>query len=113
MNLSTLSRSLVSAAALALFSASAAYADSDIFTVQLQAPTSETTVAARNTVWTCEGEICRARPNHAVSVSACRALAREVGPVASYGTDERQLTEEQLAACNSSARTSSTQQAQN
>jgi hypothetical protein len=84
--------------------AGAAYAQGDIFTAKLQAPTSEDRIVARSTVWNCQGDTCVARPDHAASVSACRAFVREAGAVVAYGPAERQLTAEQLAACNASAR---------
>jgi hypothetical protein len=96
--------------------AGAAYAQGDIFTAKLQSPASEDRIVARSTVWSCEGDTCVARPDHAASVSACRAFVREAGPVVAYGPAERQLTAEQLAACNASARAarrSETQQASN
>lgn len=79
----------------------------DLSTARLQGPAAAQQIVARSTVWTCEGDTCRARPNHAVSVSACRAFVREAGPVAAYGTEQRQLTAEQLTACNAAARQAS------
>ena len=116
MNLSTFSQALAAAAFLSISFAGVAHAR-DIVTAQLQAPAGEARYVARSTVWTCESDTCRARPDHSVSVSACRALVRVTGPVAAYGSTEAQLTEEQLTACNASARVArnaqATQQAQN
>lgn len=79
----------------------------DLSTARLQGASGAQQIVARSTVWTCEGDTCRARPNHAVSVSACRAFVREAGPVTAYGTERRQLTAEQLTACNAAARQAS------
>ncbi|MGE0828490.1 MAG: hypothetical protein AB7O04_03965 [Hyphomonadaceae bacterium] len=99
----SISQALAAFAFLSLAAAGAAHAD-DVFTARLQAPTTEARVVARSAVWTCEGEVCRARPNHAASVSACRALVREVGAVSAYGPEAAPLSDEQLSACNASAR---------
>ncbi|MBI1185746.1 MAG: hypothetical protein GC206_00125 [Alphaproteobacteria bacterium] len=116
MKLASFSRSLVAALVLGAAFTGVAQAR-DVFTAQLQAPTQESRVIARSTLWTCEGDVCRAAPRHGVSVSACRALVREVGALTTYGAEDNQLSAEQLAECNASsaaARAAArTQQAQN
>lgn len=93
--------------------AGAAYARDAVFTVKLEAPVAEQTrVIAQNTVWTCEGDTCRARPSHASSVRACRQFAREIGArITSYGPEGDELTADEIARCNGEA--SATQQAAN
>jgi hypothetical protein len=45
-----------------------------------------------------------ARPEHAASVSACRAFVREEGPVVANGPAQSQNNAEQIPACKASAR---------
>jgi len=96
-------RTTLLAALLSVGFAGAAYARNEVATVRLSAPAEESRVIAMNTLWSCEGETCLARPNHAVSVRACRQFLREAGAglrVVSYGTEERGLTADELARCN-------------
>lgn len=106
-------KSLVIAAAVSVSFVAAAYARDAVFTAKIEAPVAEQTrVIAQNTLWTCQGDTCRARANHASSVRACRQLARELGGarVLAYGPEGEELTAEELARCNND---SSTQQARN
>ncbi|MGE0045384.1 MAG: hypothetical protein AB7J28_08070 [Hyphomonadaceae bacterium] len=96
-------KSIAVAAAFSAFTAGAAFAG-DVFTARLEGAAPEARIVARSTVWTCADTVCRARPEHSASVSACRAFVREAGPVTAYGTEDEQLTAEQLAACNASSR---------
>ncbi|NWG52459.1 MAG: hypothetical protein HXY28_01955 [Hydrogenophilaceae bacterium] len=102
MKLVSFTRSLVAAMVLSTAFVGVAQAR-DLFTAQLQAPAQESRVIARSTLWTCEGDVCRAMPRHGVSVSACRALVREIGPVTSYGAEDDQLSAAQIAECNASS----------
>jgi hypothetical protein len=91
--------------------AGAAHAQNPTFTAKLQAPAAQSRVIANNTMWNCAGDTCVAHPSHAVSVRACRLFVREAGArVTAYGTDQQQLSSEELARCNGEA---STQQARN
>lgn len=84
----------------------AAYArDAGVFTVKLDTPVAERTqYITQNTIWTCEGDTCRARAQHAASVRACRQFTRESGArVVSYGPEGGELTAEELARCNGDA----------
>lgn len=80
----------------------AAYARDAVFTIKIETPVAETTrYIASNTVWTCEGDTCRARPTHASSVRACRQFVRESGArVISYGPEGGELTADEIARCN-------------
>jgi hypothetical protein len=106
-------RSLVLAVVVAAGFAGAAHARDAIFTVKLEAPVAEQTrVITQNTIWTCEGDTCRARPSHASTVRACRQFVRELGArVTAYGPDGDELTAEEIARCNGDATV--TQQARN
>lgn len=106
-------RTFVLAAALSLGFAGAAFARDAVFSVTLDAPAQESRIIAQNAVWTCADDTCVARPNHSVSVRACRQLARELGGarITAYGSDQQALTADELARCNGEA--AATQQASN
>lgn len=97
-------RSTLIAAVLSAGFAGAAYARDGVATVRLAAPVSENTrVIAVNTLWNCDGDTCRARPSHAISVRACRQFLREAGAgirIVSYGAEGRALNADELARCN-------------
>jgi hypothetical protein len=104
-------RTIALAAALSVGFAGAAFARNPVFTATLDTASQEARVIAQNTIWNCEGATCVARADHAVSVRACRQLVRETGGrVVSYGTEEHQLTADEIARCNGDA---VTQQAAN
>jgi len=102
-------KSLVIAAIASAAFAGAAYARGEVFTARLAQPVTETTrVIALNTVWTCEGDTCLARPNHGASVRACRQFANEAGArVVAYGPEGNQLSAEEIARCNGENQTAS------
>lgn len=106
-------RSIFVAAVLFAGLAGPAYARGDIFTVKLETPMAERTqIITQNTIWTCEGDTCRARARHASSVRACRQLARELGVrITSYGPEDGELTPDEIDRCNGV--TPATQHAQN
>ncbi len=107
-------RSIVLAAVLTAGFAAPAFARDPVFTVKLEAPVAQQTrVIAQNALWTCDGDTCRARADHAVSVRACRQFVRQAGDVriASYGSEDRELSADEVARCNGDA--SATQQAEN
>lgn len=95
-------RSLVIAAFASASFAGVAYARDAVFTVKLDAPVAEQTrVIAQNTVWTCEGDTCVARPGHGANVRSCRQFVRESGArVVAYGPEGDQLNAEEIARCN-------------
>jgi hypothetical protein len=84
----------------------AAYARDAVFTVKIETPVAEATrYIASNTIWSCEGDTCQARPNHAASVRACRQFVRESGArVISYGPEGGELSAEEIARCNGDER---------
>jgi predicted TIM-barrel enzyme len=105
-------KSILVAAVLSMGFIGAASARDAVFTVKLEQPVAEQTrVIAQNTIWTCNGDTCRARPDHAATVRSCRQFVRELGArVTAYGPEGDELTAEQLARCNGD---SSTEQARN
>jgi len=99
-------RSIVIAAFASASLAGVAYARDAVFTVKLDGQAAERQVIAQNTVWTCEGDTCRARPNHAASVRACRQFVRQSGArVISYGPEGDELTADEIARCNGETQT--------
>jgi len=97
---------LVAAVASASF-AGVAYARGEVFTARLVTPvTEQTRVIAVNTLWTCNGDTCLARPNHAASVRSCRQFVRQTGArIVSYGPEGGQLSAAEIARCNGEAET--------
>ncbi|MBM5810353.1 MAG: hypothetical protein FJ191_00060 [Gammaproteobacteria bacterium] len=58
-------------------------------------------VLAGKLAWQCQGSRCTIQgPWEAPGVAACQALAREVGPIRSYGRAGRMLGAAELATCN-------------
>jgi len=61
----------------------------------------EGAVTAAGIEWRCDAKSCTAKgPWPAPSVASCAALAREVGPLASYGRPGSALDATQMAECN-------------
>jgi len=86
----------------------------DVFTVKLAAPVAEQSqVIALNTVWSCEGDTCVARPGHDANVRSCRQLLRELdgATIVSYGPESRQLSGDEIARCNGNTAAASQQAA--
>ena len=98
----TVVRSILVAALASASFAGVAYARDPVFTIKLEAPVSERTrVIAQNTVWTCEGDTCLARPSHGANVRSCRQFVRESGArVTAYGAEGDELTADEIARCN-------------
>lgn len=93
--------------------AGAASARNAVFTAKLEAPLAEQTqIIAQNTLWSCNGDTCQARPSHASTVRSCRQFVREAGArVSAYGPAGDELTADEIARCNGEA--TATQQARN
>ncbi len=107
-------RSLVLATVISVGFAGAASARDPVFTAKLETPVAAATrVIAMNTLWSCEGDTCLARPDHAATVRSCRQFVREAGGVrvTAYGSEADQLTAAELARCNGDA--TQTEQAAN
>jgi hypothetical protein len=106
-------RSVLLAAVITASFSGAAFARDAVFTAKIGTPVStQTRVIADNAIWNCSGDTCSARPTHAVSVTACRQLARQAGSrITAYGSEERQLTDQEIASCNGDA--AAIQQARN
>ena len=91
--------------------AGVAHAQNPTFTAKLAGQASQARVVAVNTMWNCSGDTCVAHPDHAVTVRACRQFVHEAGVhVTAYGSDQQQLSSDELARCNGDA---NVQQARN
>ena len=99
---------LILATACAVFSlclAGAATADGRV-TATLQAPgPAHAQLIAAHAVWNCDGATCVAglAPDDAAGVSACKDLARKVGPLTAYAGERKSLDAGALAKCNTAA----------
>ncbi|MEZ5994896.1 MAG: hypothetical protein R3C25_04020 [Hyphomonadaceae bacterium] len=99
-------KSILVAALVSVGFAGAAFAaGGSVYTVRLAAPLAEQTrVIALNTIWTCEGDTCRARPNHGANVRSCRQFVRQSGArVVAYGAPGDELTADEITRCNRDA----------
>lgn len=109
----SVTKSILIAAIASFAFAGAAYARDAVFTAKFEAPvTQQGRVIAQNTLWSCDGDTCRARPTHSATVRSCRQLAHELGArVTAYGPEGAELTADEIARCNGD--TAATQQARN
>ncbi|CAN5163316.1 hypothetical protein BH10PSE3_BH10PSE3_25810 [soil metagenome] len=67
----------------------------------LSAPTTQDHLVFDGTVWRCKADVCRSP--HVKSLPplrTCKRLARELGPITSFGYRGVTLSEADLAACN-------------
>jgi hypothetical protein len=96
---------LAIAAALTLTSAAGAFAAENTFSASLASPVAKTKIVAGGAVWNCEGETCVAGAitTETSSLRACKALAKEVGPLAAYG-GRAAFEADKLAKCNTVAK---------
>jgi len=97
-------RTFAAAAVFAVSFAGVAFARDTVVTATLQAPSADARVVADSAIWNCADATCRAIPQHAVSVHGCRDFARRSHAViTAYGSQDRQLSAEELARCNDAA----------
>jgi hypothetical protein len=92
-------------AVLSLSLAGGALADGRV-TATLAAPgPAHAQLIAAHAVWNCDGANCVAAlaPDDATGVSACKDLARKVGPLAAYAGERKSLDAAGLAKCNTAA----------
>ena len=61
---------------------------------------------AGGAVFECLGDVCAARApsSDTATLRGCKDLARQMGPVTSFGPSSKPLSDEQIATCNASAR---------
>ncbi|MET0271708.1 MAG: hypothetical protein ABW360_01825 [Phenylobacterium sp.] len=95
---------LAACAALATFSAGAAFAGEPI-TAKLQSPVAEKTkFIAGGAMFVCEADACvaLAPTSQTFATASCKTIAGKVGPVAAFG-GRKALDETRLADCNAVA----------
>lgn len=95
----------VAAVSVSMFAGSA-FADGRI-AAALDAPVAaKTKVVAGGAVFVCEGSECVSAqaPSRALTATACKALAKEVGRVSAFGGESRSLDADDLTRCNASAK---------
>ncbi len=97
-------KSLMLAGVLSLAAVAGAYADEGdpVANAVLAKPVARATqVIAGGVVWSCKDQACSgpATADRTFSVSSCKALVKEVGPVTAYGVDSRQLKSDELQRC--------------
>jgi hypothetical protein len=73
-----------------------------VYTAQTNEPARrQGAVVAAGLTWSCQGQTCSiSGPWDRPAVEACRALADQVGPIASYGRPGMMLSASELAVCN-------------
>lgn len=73
---------------------------------KLQAGKGAAKPVAGGAVFECLGDVCAARAPSAdtATVRGCKDLARQMGPVASFGPSSKPLSDEQIVSCNLSAK---------
>lgn len=96
-------------AAMAVFAAGSAFAQAPGYKGEARLVT-PTTVPVEQTIsgasWRCDGDACQgaaARKSLDGVVRECRKVVAVIGPVASYRSGARELTDGQLRACNKGA----------
>jgi hypothetical protein len=68
-------------------------------------PVEQRRVIAESVVWTCEGTTCTAQLDRKrPTVRICRQIVRQVGEVTALRNSNTELSAEELAQCNASAR---------
>ena len=103
MKLQTLSAAC--AAVVTLSFAGGAFA-ADVVTAKLAAPVAEKTkFIAGGAVFLCEGDACvaSAPSSQTFATATCKAVAKNVGAVASFGVGGKTLAADKLGACNAVA----------
>ena len=67
----------------------------------LSAPAAKEHIVFDGAVWRCQGETCRSTQVKSLPpLRSCKRLARELGPITSFGYRGVTLSEAQLADCN-------------
>jgi hypothetical protein len=67
----------------------------------LGTPTTQDHVVFDGAVWRCKADVCRAPQVKSLpALRSCKRLARELGPITSFGYRGVTLSDTELAACN-------------
>ena len=97
---------LAIATALAAISlAGSAFAETTVTATLDSSQASRVKFIAADAVWDCSGATCVASvaPDTAEGVSGCKELAKKIGRIASYASDDRALDAKSLERCNVAA----------
>lgn len=84
----------------AISPAPAEAANGPYYRAELAAPVSATRSIVSGTVFTCNGTACAAGKATSRPAIVCARLAKDVGPVARFTADGKELSAEELARCN-------------
>jgi hypothetical protein len=67
----------------------------------LSAPTTQDHIVFDGAVWRCKADVCRSpKVKSLPALRSCKRLARELGPITSFGYRGMTLSDADLAACN-------------
>lgn len=99
-------KAVVVAIAASLFALSGVAQAREVLSVRLETPRPQAEkVIADSQVFNCQGDQCAAvLRTSKPSVRTCSKLAKEVGPIASFGAGEAMLSAEELARCNAAVK---------
>lgn len=70
------------------------------YVAELAAPAKDARTVAAGVAWFCEGTTCKAGKGTSRAVRVCRGLAKELGEVTSFTTQNEALPAAELAQCN-------------
>ena len=62
-------------------------------------------IAARDILWNCASGTCIGSTQNSRPLVLCQGLAKQAGPIASFGVNGRPFSNEELARCNAAAKT--------
>ena len=99
-------RMLAVAAILSSSFAAPAFAAGGTINVSLSTPVAaKTKIVAGGAVFSCVNANCVAQdaPSRAISAATCKAVVKEVGAVAAFGSERKTLAADDLARCNGDA----------
>ncbi len=76
------------------------------FTASLKTPkTEKERVTAYDVVWICEADTCEASLNRSTAtVRVCKKVAKEVGELTAFGSEDDKLDADELAKCNAAVK---------
>lgn len=79
---------------------------SGVWTATPAQASSKTSFVAGSVIWACSGSTCRTTSDTtgADSLSACRDLASQLGPITAFAIDGHAYSTQRLASCNVSAK---------
>ncbi len=75
------------------------------FTAKIEVPNQETSMyIAEKALWKCQGDTCIAElERRSASVKTCKRVAKEMGRLAAFASETRELTAKEIEKCNMAA----------